>query len=141
MSGSSLFSALLTSYTNKPKVGIWVDENGTAHEHCKVLIFIGKDYLGEFPIDGGEWPSLNYFRFGIAYFCGSCGEVWGRLVLVDSRGAHRPFSVVSVACERHYDQWEVAGSLLAGPLAGLLEELPPAALKREVMVHLKKEFR
>jgi hypothetical protein len=47
-----------------------------------------------------------------------------------------PFEIVQVACEKHPDQWNVAGSLLSGPdnveYATLLSTL---ALKREFVIH------
>ena len=116
----------------------WVDSDGTAHELCRLLVFVGTEFLGESPIDPGTAPELGWRRSSVAYFCHHCGEIWGRLVLVGSTGREAPFEVVQVACEQHPDQWEVAGSLLGGYRGeGYLEYLPAAALQREFLIHLK----
>lgn len=114
---------------------IWVADDGTFHEDYKGLVFIGSDFLGEFSLDAGSHPELRYRRTGVAYFCHTCGEVWARIVLVDSRGEQKSFEPRSVACRTHYDQWNIPGSLLAGELFGLIEVLPPEALRREVAIH------
>ena len=76
----------------------------------------------------------------MAYFCPHCGEIWGRVVLVDSEGTVRPFDeVFRIACEQHPDQWEIAGSLIGGYRGEeLLDYLPPEALKREFEIHLRE---
>ena len=113
----------------------WVDEDGTLHETYSVLVLVGADLLGQFLVDPGSRPDLSYRRTGVAYFCQHCGEVWARLVFVDSKERQASFEVKTVACENHPDWWNVPGSLLAARLEGLLDLLPPAALQREVRVH------
>ena len=75
----------------------------------------------------------------MAYFCRQCGDVWARIVMLDAADRQQAFTAENVACEKHHDQWNVAGSLLANELEGLLPYLPPAALKREFMLLLKQQ--
>jgi hypothetical protein len=117
--------------------GYWIDPDGTFHENYTALIFVGQEFLGEFPWDPGAHPETRWRRFGTAYFCQVCGEVWGRVVFQDSSGRQLPFQVDTVACAEHTDQWEVPGSLLAGDLEGLLGDLPLRAVAREFRVHIK----
>lgn len=115
----------------------WVDsETGILHQNCRMLIFVGREFLGEFIFDPGAHPEMRWRRSGAAYFCYHCGEIWARVVMLDARGRQEAFEPERVACEKHWDQWNVAGSLLAGPLAHLLPMLPEAALKREFRIHL-----
>jgi len=100
-------------------------------------VFIGSRLLGEFPFDPGDHPELGYRRTGVAYACSFCGDVWGRLVLVNSRGQPQPFGIERVSCAKHPDQWNVPGSLLAGPFAAFISHFPLAVLEREFEVHLK----
>lgn len=110
----------------------WTSHDGTAHELCKLLFFLGKTYCGASPIDPGDCPQLGWRRGGVAYFCGDCGDLWARIVLLNSRGEIQAMEVVQVACERHPDQWEVAGSLLSGARNfGYLDYLPAELVKRE----------
>lgn len=118
--------------------GIWVDKAGTRHETFQLLTFIGSDFLGQTAFDGGNYPSLRYLRFGLAYFCPSCGDIWARLVVVDGGGRQREFESRRVSCLKHPDLWEMPGSLLAIGLDDLLHLLPPAALQREFMIHLDR---
>lgn len=136
MSGQSL---LLSQSQSSPgtRSGYWVEGDGTAHEQCRVLIILGSRGLGEFAFDPGEWPTLRFRREGVAYFCSICGDVWARLVLLDHQGRAKPFEARSVSCEKHWDQWNVSGSLLAGELETLIDLLPPEALRRELLVHLR----
>lgn len=117
----------------------WIDAAGTAHERCRLLVYVGADFLGESPIDPGDCPELGYRRGGTAYFCSQCGEIWGRLVLVGLDGKIKWFDALDkVSCQRHSDQWNVPGSLLGGSRnEGYLNYLPPAALQREFLIHLK----
>lgn len=117
----------------------WVADDGTLHETYTILILVGGDMLGSFQLDPGGHPELRYRRSGAAYFCPDCGDVWARLVWVDSKGIQAPLKVETVSCERHEDQWNVAGSLLAGPLEDLLPHLPPEAIRREFLIHLKAQ--
>lgn len=84
-------------------------------------------------------PPLSF-----AFFCSTCGEVWGR---VWTEG--EPWKVEEVPCEKHHsvgvwDWGRVAGSFVAGneittgPARAALcvEFLPVEVLKREVEIHL-----
>ena len=131
---SSLFTGI-----SSPSDLSWVDKDGTAHERCKLLTFLGPNFLGESPIDPGDCPELGYRRVGTAYFCSVCGEVWGRLVLVGPNGGYRAFEVVQISCEKHFDQWNIAGSFLGGYRnEGYLKYLPLAAVQREFLIHLRQ---
>jgi hypothetical protein len=134
MTGSGSGSPLSSSASGN----FWTDEDGTLHEIYQTLVYVKAEYLGESTIDPGACPELGWRRHGVAYFCDTCGEIWGRVVFVDSSGRQAPFTVARVSCERHYDQWEVAGSLLGGGLDGLLPYLPTAAVKREFQIHLNR---
>lgn len=138
-SSSSSPSSQLPSGTSE--ITYWVDSDGTAHEKCKLLFFVGTEFLGEADYDPGAAPNLGYRRGGTAYFCAHCGEIWGRVVC---SGIHQKPSewwfqeLAKVSCERHSDQWEVPGSFLGGYRNdGLLDYLPPAALRREFLIHMK----
>lgn len=137
MNGLSSVSPSSSSRPGTSPALWWVEANGTLHEQCKVLVFIGRAFLGEFPFDPGAHPEMRYRRSGAAYFCRACGEIWARLVLVDMQGRQEAFEVEVVSCEKHYDQWAVSGSLLAGNLEALLPLLPLAAARREFMIHLR----
>jgi|SRR3990172_8434599 len=116
----------------------WTDAEETLHERCSLLFFAGNSFLGEVSFDPGSASELGYPRGGRAFFCPDCGEVWGRIVLRDSRGQVYFQDIDRVACERHADQWEIPGSLLGGRLGdGFLAYLPPQALARELVVHLE----
>lgn len=117
----------------------WVDENGTAHEQCKLLCFLGSTCLGESEIDPGDCPQLGWRRSGMAYYCTECGDVWARLILINSRGEREPLDVSSNSCERHREQYGIAGSLLSCFRGdGYIDYLPLAAIKREFLLHLKQ---
>lgn len=139
MSGSASSPQLSSSSTNSSNANCWVEENGTAHENCKLLFYAEGEFLGEAYYDPGNAPELGYRRGGAAYFCSHCGEIWGRVVLVLSSGKIGVFEEVSkVSCSRHSDQWEVPGSLLGGYRnEHYLNYMPPSAVQREFLVHLK----
>jgi hypothetical protein len=123
---------------------LWTGPDGTLHERYHVLVLVGHDLLGEFYFDPGSHPELGYRRSGVAYYCSWCGDVWARLVFVDSRGTQASLDAETIACEKHADQWNLAGSLLAQRLEELIQVLPPAAVKREFEIHLRhylKEIR
>jgi hypothetical protein len=101
-------------------------------------VFLGKNLVGEFPYDPGQHPKLRYRRSGVAYCCPECGDVWARILLLNSDGRPQQFEFQVVACERHKDQWEVPGSLLAAG-EGILDLLPDQLVRREFELHLKKE--
>lgn len=116
----------------------WTDPDGTFHEPLQALIFVGQEYLGTFSWDPGAHPETRWRRFGTAYFCSTCGEIWGRVVFQRADGSQLPFEVESVACESHTDQWNTAGSLLSAGMEGILEALPLQAAAREFRVHLRQ---
>lgn len=116
----------------------WVSPAGTLHETYHCLFVVKGKVLGEAAIDPGSAPGLRYRRTGAALFCPSCGDVWGRLVLIDSAGRQMLLEVETVSCEAHPDQWAVAGSFLNPPLEGLLPYLPPAVLRREFDLTMRK---
>jgi hypothetical protein len=118
---------------------IWVDPDGTLHEACRLLFFVGREFLGESAFDPGNAPEMDYLRSGIACFCTHCGEVWGRVVLVDSHARQGQFEVVEIPCERHSGEWETPGSFLGGRYQeGLLKYLPPKVVVREFEIYLRK---
>ena len=118
----------------------WVDPDGTFHEWYHILVLLDGRFLGDFRIDPGALPSTRYRRSGVAFFCRICGRVWGLWVARNSREEQQPFDIEPVSCEKHYDQWRLAGSLL--PAQGsdeLLPSLPPAVLRREFILHHDKK--
>jgi len=130
-------SSSLFSTGTSPKV-FSVDSLGTFHEKYSVIVLLGNNVGGQFSFDPGAWPRLRYRRTGVAYFCPHCGDIWARLVFTDSRGVQMPFDVERVACAKHPDSWNTAGSLLASGLEALVELLPSDVLKRELELHIKE---
>lgn len=113
----------------------WTDAEGTAHERCQ-LIFVS---TGEtVPFDPGEEPYMRWPRQGWALYCPHCVEIWERIIMIDSRGQQRGATVISVACAKHFDQWNVPGSVLAGELEYLLRHLPRGVLQREFAIHIRE---
>lgn len=119
----------------------FTDESGTLHEAHRGLVFVRDRYLGDFQIDPGSHSELRYRRFGVAYFCMECGEVWARVVLLNAAGKQTLIQAQHVSCENHLDQWNTPGSLLAAGLAGLIDLLPAEAVKREFLIYFKGEFK
>jgi len=132
---NGLLSFSPSSSSSPGTQSVWVDSDGTLHEWYNVLVFADREFLGEFRLDPGDHPELGYRRTGAAYYCWHCGEVWARLVFTDSQGRRTPLDVEQVSCEKHYDQWRIAGSLLGARLEGLLPLLPEAAVRREFRIH------
>jgi hypothetical protein len=69
----------------------------------------------------------------LAYFCPTCGEVWARVVVTG-----RPFSVWTMTCERHAEQYRsltVPGTLYMSWNKDHNEALPREVLRREVILH------
>ena len=128
----------LSSLSAGTSTPCWVDKNGTFHEQYTALVLVGNDLLGTFTIDPGAWPSLSYRRSGVAYYCPWCGDIWARVVFTDSRGIQASLDITTVSCIRHPDQWDLAGSLLAGRLEALIEHLPLDAVKREFEIHMNE---
>jgi len=121
-----------------PSANLWQDPDGTVHERCRLVFHIQSDFFGETPFDPGAAPQLGYRRTSLAYFCPDCGEVWARVVLLDSSERTAPFDVEVESCERHPAPGKVPGSILEGYRNdALLQYLTPAALKREALLHLK----
>lgn len=113
----------------------WVEPDGTAHERCR-LVFISTGEGIEF--DPGAHPELRWQRESVAYFCAYCGDVWERIILIDSRGQSRPFEVFNVSCSKHHSSHDVPGSRLHGHLEGLLPLLPLGILGLEFNAHLQQ---
>jgi hypothetical protein len=119
-------------------IPVWTDPDGTYHEWFTYAAFVRGELLGEWALDPGAHPKTGYSRSGHAFFCPSCGEIWGTITATNSQGVVQAFDVVKVACERHYDQWNTPGSLLAvRGFDALLEFLPNVVLKREFIMNLK----
>lgn len=116
----------------------WIDGLGTAHERCKLLFFVREEFLGEGEYDPGEAAALGYRRGGTLYVCRDCGDIWGRIVVIDSKGKQRHFHEVAVvACEKHHDPYDIPGSLLSGYRNfGYMHFMPEAVLKREFLKHI-----
>lgn len=114
----------------------FVDSRGCYHEQFRALVFIGADLLGEFSFDPGASPHLGYRRTGAAFFCSTCCDIWGRIILLDSAGKQSTSDVFRVSCPQHPDQWAVPGSMLIGELAPLVAHFPLGVLERECKVHL-----
>lgn len=114
----------------------WHDPDGTLHEIYTGLIYDRRGgSLGEVRYDSGR-ADLRWHRCSYAFFCRQCGEIWGRIVVQDPRGVQQAFNSIEVNCEGHHDFWNVPGSMLANHLEYLLDEFPPAALRRELEVHI-----
>lgn len=112
--------------------GWWTDQAGTAHEDCKLLFASTSEFV---PFDPGAHPEMRWPRKGWAFFCQECGDVWERIAQIGHDGRPKAFDILSVACARHRDAWNVPGSVLAGELEGLLPLLPEQMLRREFEVH------
>lgn len=121
----------------------WTSPDGTAHEKCQ-MVFIC-DWQGQLVVqidyDPGDHPELRWMREGRAFFCPHCGDVWGRIAVLDSAGRQMPLYPITVACSQHPDSWNVPGSMLAGDLGELLPLLPEPILRREFEIHLQKAER
>lgn len=111
----------------------WVDPFGTAHERCQLLFASTGELVG---FDPGNHPELRWQRESAAYFCAYCGDIWERVILVDSRAKSRPFEVMTVACLRHG-----GGSVLAHQFRDLLPLLPQDILRREFELHIQQAER
>lgn len=113
----------------------FTDPDGTLHETYTALVEVGGAPLGTFAYDSGRMD-LGWERRGTAYFCPECGGVWGRITARNEAAEIQAYQVLSVSCAAHFDRWNLAGSLLVGPLAALLAGLPEAAVRRELELHL-----
>jgi len=121
-------------------VSFEVDKDGTLHELYSGAIFVGQKYLGPILYDSGR-SDLRWERRSLAYFCEDCGEIWARIVMQDSEGKPRHFRVICVACERHIDHWNIAGSLLVGHYECLLDDLPLETVRRELFIHMAQAIK
>lgn len=113
---------------------LWTDDAGTLHETCQLSFLIDGEDFGTVPFDPGS-QAPGWRRTSYAWACQTCGEIWGRAILITSFNNVAPFEFFPVACRQHPDQWNVPGSLLSGPLGGLLEVLPPKAVRREFEIY------
>lgn len=116
----------------------WTDEDGTMHEYYRAIVLVGGDFLGEFTFDSGAWNCFKYRRAGYAYYCGDCGDIWARIVCYNSSGQQLHLKPEIVSCEKHYDQWNIAGSLVRFFEEELLQLLPEAAVRREFNLLIQK---
>lgn len=113
----------------------WTDADGTAHERCQ-LLFVSTGESVDF--DPGAQPLMRWPRSGWAFYCPVCVEIWERIIQLDSRGQQRASIVLSVACAKHTDSWNLPGSILAGELEHLLPLLPEGIARREFALHLQE---
>lgn len=110
----------------------WTDKEGTAYERVALQVEILGEPFGEQITDGALFP----VREQVAFFCESCGAIWARLRI---EGVwKRDWRIFTVACSKHHDPWDTAGSLLSGGAEGYLKHLPPAALLREFQLYLSQ---
>lgn len=96
-------------------------------------IFVGNRSLGTFPV-----PLFHTDRTGafpvqsVAYFCPSCGDIWGRIVIPGSTATqcrYRP-------CERHGDGRLTQSAWPSEPATYVTPAWPRAALERELDLEL-----
>lgn len=122
---------------------LWVDDAGTMHELCTIMFVVGNDILGIREVDPGEMPDIGYRRGGTVYVCATCGQAWGWIIMVDSKGQQTPFAEIArIACEKHHDPYEIPGSLLGGYRNhAYLRHLTPMAAKREFIIHHNRFYR
>lgn len=109
----------------------------------QALFFLKNQCVGESTL-----PNLNLPYQSQAFFCGTCGEIWGRIVVTPSSSwllQHTP-------CEKHpvlgvIDWGKIPGSFLNACAAGELlpkmitanaqKYLPSQLLSREMLLLLK----
>ena len=117
----------------EPSQGIWQDAQFTVHESCELFFFVSNTCLGSVPFDPGMHPEFGYNRHSIAYFCPVCGQVWGRILMLNCKKESTPWTVTFVECEQHG-----GGSFLDGHRAeGYLYVFPEKVLRRELLLHTK----
>lgn len=109
----------------------------------RVTYFLEGRYLGraDFPPQPFPWHST-------AFFCMTCGEIWGRVVVDEGY-----WEVIQRACRLHtprtlLDWGGTPGSLLHGQItqafipvthrANCLENLPPEVLRHELLLSLER---
>lgn len=102
-----------------------------------MLVFLRGQFLGQSSFDPADAPEISFRRYGLAYFCCQCGDVWARIMLLGENNEAKLFEVVPVGCEQHPVRHDVPGSLLEVYQGdGLLNYLPPEAVRREFELHL-----
>lgn len=104
-------------------------------------------FLGSRLLGVSSFTTPNCLPHSEAFFCATCGDLWGR-VLVDGSA----WSVHTIPCEKHAptgvpDWGAVPGSFLPNRLfaetvsvmfwATVLEHLPPAVLARELEIAIR----
>lgn len=110
----------------------------------KAVYFLEGQFLGQSEFD---CPNLPH---SLAYFCATCGEIWGRIhCTTPNHSAH--WDTVICPCTRHspasVQDWSkipgtVTDAFLTVPLLSTmwhgraLENLPPPVLKREFLLLL-----
>ncbi len=105
--------------------------------------FCGKAHLGE-----AAFADPGKVAYSLAYFCPRCGDIWYRIVVTYDDGAPAAWDVAQVPCLSHtpggvQDWSRIPGTITDAFLnqhllsrmwwARALENLPPAALKREFL--------
>jgi len=110
-----------------------------------VQYFINNALIGQSTI-----PSPFPYPESICFFCRDCGDIWGRVWFLADQTY---FRVVTAACDRHkagpWDFISLPGSMIEDLFPRALEEraafwpltvtyMPPAMLKREVQLLLRK---
>lgn len=92
--------------------------------------FLGTSLLGSTEAHQ-TWDSLVTAP-SIAYFCSTCGELWGRAI----NEGQRCWQILVVGCTRH-PMWsfEPGGSFLRSWHLGHIDELPESVLRREFALH------
>lgn len=104
------------------------------HEVCRFDFFVHGEHYGSVELDGAAIGIFSRWH-SQAYFCGACGEVWARVVQNRTTGVEH-FWAVQRACEKHFDRWEVPGSVLSRDLEAFIPGLPEALALREAILHL-----
>lgn len=97
-------------------------------------IIAEEQYLGTFRYASQADDSWGWMSR--AYFCSTCGEIWGRVIIQRPDGSPQPFRAINVACRQHWDPWTVPGSLLVGELGYNLNELSPEVIQREFHIYI-----
>ena len=91
------------------------------------LYFLGNRLLGSSP-ELSRWDDLKVNHNNLAYFCPTCGDIWGRVA--DDRCAG--WFPVNVPCAKHGN-----GSFIF-VWRNSFEELPPEVLKYELDTRLSR---
>lgn len=117
---------------------------------AKASYFLGNRLLGTSAVTYDLHPANC--PDSIAYFCNTCGEVWGRVFVTDGLGIVQRWQLFNAPCERHQrtgvENWScVPGSFLltgieSSAMSSMLKAaaadiIPEAVLRRELEVHFR----